>query len=215
MCKWFSFLPEQSPTRKKIAQKPKSSPRKRLISQKKSKPQAKRPNANVSADKAKSSESDRMSSLILASLEEPPSKSAKRSLVSSPKDESLREGSPKEGVPNVNKWSPNYGYDDTGLIDDDFYSVKSGITGGGSSYHSHSSLDNTPSGRSNSGIISPRSLSDFHCSSPASSTVFGDGYPPNYGGPSYSYPPFSPMPPYGMTHSQSWPPSDQVHTCST
>ena len=104
-----------------------------------------------------------MSSLILASLEEPPSESARRSPVSSLKDESLREGSPKEGVPNINKWLPDYGYDDTGLIHDDFCSVKSGITGGGSSYHSRS-LNNTPSGRSNSDVIC-QSFSDFHCSS--------------------------------------------------
>ena len=215
----FCYNPEQSQTRKKTAQKTKSSPRKRLISPKKNKSQVKRPKTNPSADKAKSNESDRIGSLILASLDlEPPSKSAKVSPVSSPKDDSQSDGSPKEEVPNLNEWSPDYGYDDTGMTDDDLYSVRSGVTA--SSHHSRYSLNDTLSGRSSSGVISPPSFSmprDLHCNSPTTSAVFGDCYPANRAGPSYSYSPFSPMPPYGMTHSQSWPPSDQVHStcCAT
>lgn len=112
---------------------------------------------NVSAEKDKSDESDRIGSLILASLEEAPSNPAKKSPVSSPKDDSQRDKLPKDDLPLLNKWSPDYGFDDDGMTDDDLYSVRNGITGGGS--YRFSSLDDTPSGRSNSGVFSPPGFS--------------------------------------------------------
>ena len=91
---------------------------------------------------------------------------------------------------------PDYGFDDTAMTDDDFYLVRSGITA--SSHHSRSSLNNTVSGRSSSGIISPPSFPrDLH--SPTSA-AFGDCYSANGAGPSCSYP-TSPKPLCGITHS--------------
>ena len=100
---------------------------------------------NISAVKAKSNESDRIGSLLLASLEEPPSKSATKS--SSPKQ---KDRSPKE---DFSDWSPDYGFDDGGMTDDDLSSMRSVITGGASSYRSRS-LGDTPSARSNSSVFS-------------------------------------------------------------
>ena len=188
-----------------------------------SKPKSKAPKRNLSAENARSKESDRISSLILTSTDDfndyaglLPIDDTGGGLSSTPQH-SPRSGSmPRDGASESHSILP-----DNKLGDGD--PPHGSVSSESSSFpfsHFHSSRE-TPKRWIDNNFLNDRSnfspeypnlsYDSMSSSSPNPSPVFSHSsvYPPVY--PSSSQSPFfQPLPPYSMPHSQSWPPSNQV-----